>query len=142
MKEIIEIFCHAFFEGQGVFYLLLKAFDHLYTQFGIYNNAAIYPTVKDVFNYLENYPTRGRETWWKASALRALGSLSYGEIGRTLSIRRRYPFEFFLNQNVVFELDGLTEADRTFFIEALLLWIHHYRLQEGRRGGSLNTRSS
>jgi hypothetical protein len=34
---------------------------------------------------------------------------------------------------VVLELDALTNADKIFLIEALLLWIHHYRLADGKR---------
>jgi len=34
---------------------------------------------------------------------------------------------------VVLELDALTNADKTFLIEALLLWIHHYRMAQDQR---------
>ena len=34
---------------------------------------------------------------------------------------------------MVFEFDALTNADKIFFIESLILWIHHYRLQEETR---------
>ena len=38
-----------------------------------------------------------------------------------------------LNRQVVLELDALTNADKTFLIESLLLWIHHYRMGSGQR---------
>jgi DNA-binding MarR family transcriptional regulator len=38
-----------------------------------------------------------------------------------------------LNRDVVLELDALTDDCKTFFIEALLLWIHHYRMHEEQR---------
>jgi len=38
-----------------------------------------------------------------------------------------------LERRVILELDVLTSADKTFLVEALLLWIHHYRLGHARR---------
>ena len=38
-----------------------------------------------------------------------------------------------LDKRVVLELDALTNADKTFLIEALLLWIHHYRMAQDQR---------
>lgn len=134
VKKVVEVFCHAFFEGHGVFYLMLNAIDSLYKQFGVYDGSGVYPTLKDVYNFLEGYPARSREVLWKASALRGLATLCYGEIGRTVNVRNQVPFNYFLDKNVVFELDALSEDDRTFFIEAILLWIHQYRLQQSEKG--------
>jgi len=33
-----------------------------------------------------------------------------------------------LEKQVIFELDSLSNADKSFFIQSLLLWIHHYRM--------------
>lgn len=38
-----------------------------------------------------------------------------------------------LNKRVILELDALTNSDKTFLIEALLLWIHHYRMGQTDR---------
>jgi len=40
-----------------------------------------------------------------------------------------------LENSVVLELDALTNTDKIFLVESLLLWIHHYRLSspKGRR---------
>ena len=40
-----------------------------------------------------------------------------------------------LKNSVILELDALTNTDKTFLVESLLLWIHHYRLASpgGRR---------
>jgi phosphatidylserine/phosphatidylglycerophosphate/cardiolipin synthase-like enzyme len=34
---------------------------------------------------------------------------------------------------VILELDALTQSDKVFFTQALLLWIHHLRMTEARR---------
>ena len=38
-----------------------------------------------------------------------------------------------MKRNVILELDGLTNADKTLIIESMLLWIHHYRLSQPDR---------
>ncbi len=38
-----------------------------------------------------------------------------------------------LDQNVILELDALTQSDKTFFIQSVLLYLHHERMTEERR---------
>jgi predicted transcriptional regulator len=68
-----------------------------------------------------------------ASALRAVGTLCFGEMGIVLNTRKPLMVKDLLDRNVVLELDGLTNSDKAFFTEALLLHIHHFRLAEGKR---------
>lgn len=62
-----------------------------------------------------------------------MGTLCYGEIEKVLNAKSAIGIEDILKRNVIFELDALTNADKIFFIESLILWIHHYRLQEKAR---------
>jgi hypothetical protein len=80
-----------------------------------------------------SYKATGREAQWMDSTARAIAALCYGETGAVFNTGRPTPLESLLEQDVVLELDALTNTDKTFLIEALLLWIHHYRLQESRR---------
>jgi len=41
--------------------------------------------------------------------------------------------EELLSRPVILELDALTQSDKVFFVQALLLWIHHYRMAEPTR---------
>jgi len=41
--------------------------------------------------------------------------------------------EHILSKTVILELDALTQQDKVFSIEALLLWIHHRRMIEKQR---------
>jgi hypothetical protein len=82
---------------------------------------------------LEKTEVKGRKALWMDSTLRTLGVLCFGEFGRIMNVRKSYPIADLLKENVILELDALTNSDKTFFIEALLLWIHHYRLSEGER---------
>jgi len=134
LKKLIEIMCHSYFLGEGVAYLLQKAIDSVYREFGVYEGRnRIYPNLMDVKEWLENCKTKGRESAWMDSALRAAGVLCFGEVGKVLNQRENFPVDKLLEKNVILELDALTSSDKTFLIESLLLWIHHYRMAEGQR---------
>lgn len=134
LKKLIEVMCHAYFLGEGVAFLLQKAIDKAYSDSDVYSEVPNeYPTFKDVLAILEKMEVKGRKALWMDSTLRTLGVLCFGEFGRVLNVRKPYPLADLLRENVVLELDALTNSDKTFFIEALLLWIHHFRLSEGER---------
>jgi len=133
LKKLIEIMCHAYFLGEGVAYLFQKAIDSVYREWGIYQGQENYPNLMDVKEWLENYQAKGRESAWMDSALRAVGVLCYGEVGKVLNQRRPFPLDKLLEKNVILELDALTNSDKTFLIESLLLWIHHYRMSQSQR---------
>jgi hypothetical protein len=134
LKKIIEIMAGAFYVGEGVIYLMQKAIDAVYGEFGVYKGKIKkYPTMSDVLEWIKGYKAKGREINWLASTLRTLASLCFGEMGKVINVRNHLGIEEFLKKNVIMELDALTNTDKTFFIEALLLWIHHYRLAEGDR---------
>jgi hypothetical protein len=132
LGKMIEIMAHAFFLGEGVIYILSKAIDTIYTQFGVYEDTSKWPTFRDVLNFLENYESKGRETQWLASALRAASMLCFGELDRILNVGH-YPIDKLLERNVILELDALTDTAKIFLTESLLLWIHHYRMAQGKR---------
>ena len=132
LAKIIEIISHAYFLGEGVMYILSKAIDAVYKEFGTYQGSSVWPTFRNVFRYLENYESKGRETQWLASALRAIATLCFGEMDRILNTGH-YPINQLLEKNVILEVDALTDSAKIFLTEALLLWIHHYRMAEGKR---------
>jgi hypothetical protein len=133
LKKLIEIMCHVYWLGEGVAYLLQKSIDSVYQDFGIYKGTNRFPTLEDVKRWLEEYKAKRREAQWMDSTLRAIATLCYGDIGRVLNSPVTLRLEELLKQNVILELDALTNSDKTFLIESLLLWIHHYRLQEKER---------
>lgn len=134
LKKIIEIMAGAFYVGEGVIHLMQKAIDAVYKEFGVYKGKVKeYPIMSDVLEWIKDYRAKGREINWLASTLRTLASLCFGEMGKVINVRNHPGIEELLKKNVIMELDALTNTDKTFFIEALLLWIHHYRLAEGNR---------
>jgi DNA-binding MarR family transcriptional regulator len=134
LKKLIEIMCHAYYLGEGVAILLLRAIDALYKQCGLYAGSPKgYPTVANLRSWLQSYGAKGREASWMESAVRAVETLCFGEVGNVLNDGPFYDISRLLSKKVVLELDALTNADKTFLIEALLLWIHHYRMAQGQR---------
>ncbi len=130
LKKLIEIIAHATYVGEGVMYLLQKALDRTYRDFGLYNSKPItnYPTLKDLLNTIESTDAKGREAGWMSSTLRALGALTFGETGKTFNVRQQSDMVDLLDQQVILEMDSLTNTDKIFLVESILLWIHHYRL--------------
>ena len=77
--------------------------------------------------------TRGREAGWLSSTLRALSSLCFGGMGDLLNSSSNQSIDHILDGNVVLELDGLSQADKTFFVQACLLYLHHKKMAENVR---------
>jgi len=134
LKKLIEIIAHAYYLGEGVMYLFQEAFHAVYTAFGVYQGTnRRFPTFWDVLQWLEKHPVKGRKGLWMDSAMRAIRSICFGPMGKVVNTSVQTNVATLLEQNIVLELDNLTNADKTLIIESLLLWIHHYRLGESQR---------
>lgn len=133
LKKIIEVVAHSYFLGEGVMYLLQKAINSVYRKYGVYDGTVRnYPTFRDVLRWFDKYHAKGREANWLVSTLRAISTICFGEMNR-LTNTGNQQIDQLLKKKVILELDALTQSDKIFFIEALLLWIHHYRLREKER---------
>jgi hypothetical protein len=134
LKKLIEVMCHAYFLGDGVTYLLTQTFDALYKKYGVYWGVRKYdPTMKDAYQAIRYMNYKGRQSLWLASTIRAVYALCFGEFGKVLSNNPATPINDILMGQVIIELDSLSNADKIFFIEALLLWIYFYRMADGKR---------
>ncbi len=67
------------------------------------------------------------------STMRGVKSICFGHMGNVVNTVVQPNLAALLEKNVILELDGLTNADKTFIIESMLLWIHHYRLSRPHR---------
>jgi hypothetical protein len=115
-------------------FLLQEALDAVYKAFKVYSGQpGKYPTFKDILDWLEKYPAKGRKALWMDSALRGVKSICFGHMGNVVNTAVQPNIADLLKRNVIMELDALTNADKTFIIESLLLWIHHYRLAQPQR---------
>jgi len=129
LKKLIDVIGESTYVGEGVQFLLQEAMDSLYRKHGVYSGKAeTYPTLRDVFEAIETRQVSSRARDWMASTRRALGALCFGEMGRVVETQSNTALEELLRKNVVLELDSLTSMDKSFLIQSLLLWIHHYRM--------------
>jgi len=134
LKKLIEIIAHAYYLGEGVMYLFQEAIHSVYKTSGIYKGTnKEYPTFLDVLHWLEDQPVKGRKSLWMDSAIRAIKSICFGSMGKVMNTKIQSNLGALLNQNVILELDRLTNADKTLIVESILLWIHHYRMAEQER---------
>lgn len=134
LKKLIEIMMHVYWLGDGVAYLLQKAIDEVYQEKGAYENRATsFPTLFDVRDWLRAYKSKGRESQWMDSTRRVIETLCFGQVGRVVQTRSNSGFERMLGLPVVLELDSLSNSDKTFLIECILLWLYHKRMNETGR---------
>lgn len=134
LKKIIEVIAHAYMLGNGVLYLLQESVNAVYEKFGLYSGRIErYPTIRDVLDEAKRRDSKGREAGWLASALRALSSMCFGDMDQVINSGLNQHLADLLEKPVILELDALTQSDKVFFIQAILLWIHHYRMLEGGR---------
>ena len=128
LKKLISVVAHAYLLGDGVIFLLQEAIDHVYREHGVYEGKVEqWPTFRDVYDYLRGRDSPGREAGWMSSAMRALSSLCFGEMD-VLVNQGSDDLIKLLDRPVILELDALTQSDKVFFIQATLLFIHHYRI--------------
>ncbi len=131
LKKIIEVIAHAYFLGDGVLYLLQQYLDAVYKEFGVYDGTVQrWPTLRDVMDRAQKHNAKGREAGWLSSTFRALSSLCFGEMDTLVNQGENRSLDHVLEKSVILELDALTQSDKVFFIQAVLLWIHHKRMTE------------
>lgn len=134
MAMLVDVMKHAFFVAHGVEYFFRKGIDYLYQQFGIYDGKKEYPAFTDLEKVLQKEFVRGREMLWMSSVKRSLAVLTFsGLLGEILNVRQHHDFEDILNHQVILEMDNLATIEKIFLIESLLLWIYHFRKDQGNR---------
>jgi hypothetical protein len=134
LKKLNEVLAHSYCLGNGCLFLLQQAVDTVYEEAGVYDGTVEkWPTFKDVMYEARNMDTRGRESGWLSSTLRALSTLCFGDMDKLVNSNNNKSIDHILDKNVILELDALTQSDKTFFIQSALLYLHHKRMTEERR---------
>ena len=134
LKKLNEVIAHSYCLGNGVLFLLQQAVDAVYEEAGVYDGTVEkWPTFKDVMAKARGMDTRGRESGWLSSTLRALATLCFGDMDKLVNSNNNTSIDHILDKNVILELDALTQSDKTFFVQSSLLYLHHKRMAEERR---------
>lgn len=126
VRKIIEVLCHAYFGGEGVMDILTRSAAKAYAEIDR-------PFSAEILQHVDRIPEKSRQAQWKMSSQRILRALEFAGMGQVMRTRSNDYIPKLLNQQVILEMDSLADSDKTFLIEALLLWIHHYRLNGGKR---------
>ncbi len=134
MMKLVDVILHAYFCGAGVEYIVRRALYVVYEECGYHTGARTsVPTFHQARLFVMKWHLQGRMQLWQASALRVLESLCFPHgLGPVVNRTTPTPTEL-LGAPLVLELDGLSDADKVFFTEAMILWIYEYRKQDESR---------
>jgi DNA helicase HerA-like ATPase len=130
--KLVDVINHAYLGSYGTEYilrdLLIKAYKHTKTLEG----SEEYPTFKLVREYLKKNFFKGRMEWWNQTAIRILDNLTYeGGLGPVLNTEKKTNLKELLKEDIIIELDTLSNDDKKFLTEALILWIYEFRKNQG-----------
>jgi len=133
--RLVDVIKHAYFVGEGVEYLLRDAIDKVYEDCGLFGGEIRQaPNFYQVRAYVTSKRLQGRMSLWQASAIRVLESLCFGHgLGPVVNTNSQWDHKDLLKRVVVLELDSLSDADKIFFTEALILWLYELRKTEPQR---------
>jgi len=115
LKKLNEVIAHSYCLGNGVLFLLQQAVDAVYQDAGVYDGTVEkWPNFNDILEKARNMDTRGRETGWLSSTLRALSALCFGDMGKLLNSSNNKSLNHILGKSVILELDALTQSDKVY----------------------------
>lgn len=130
---ITDVIKHAFFIAHGGEYFFRKGIDALYQRNKVYEGGKNYPTFRMLDKLLVGQYVKGREMLWMSSVKRVLSSLTFsGLLGDHINSFENTDLEKLFKGQVIVELDNLATIEKIFIVEALLLWIYHFRKQLGK----------
>lgn len=118
-KKLCEVVEWAYFLGFGVHDVMMEAYDK--------------GNFEEMRDWLLKQHKRGREMLWWASTKRTLNSINFGGLGRMVNHEKPLNMKKLLKQNVVLELDGLSESEKCFVIGSILNWIQEFRRAQPER---------
>lgn len=135
LMKLVDVLKHAYFVGEGVEFLLRAAIDEVYEDCGYLDGShRSTPTFAHVYEQLMGRRVHGRMMLWKASAVRVLETLTFRHgLGNVLNGAAEWDYEMVLNSDVVLELDALSDSDKVFLVESMILWIYEFRKNRGKR---------
>jgi hypothetical protein len=134
LKKLNQIIAHSYCLGNGCLFLLQQAVDAVYEEAGVYDGTVEkWPTFQAVMTKARGMDSRGRESGWLSSTLRALATLCFGDMDTLLNTNSNRSIDHILDKNVILELDALTQSDKTFFVQAAMLYLHHQKMADGKR---------
>ncbi len=121
-KQFIQCISHAYFLGHGCEVILQDVIGK------------DTKTLIDILRRLQTYPAKWRKLQWLQSTERAIQALCYGGISNVLNVNTCQSIDYWLERNIVLELDALTESEAKFFVNILMSQIYLYRKEHQHSG--------
>jgi DNA helicase HerA-like ATPase len=130
--KLVDVINHAYLGSFGTEYILRNIIIRAYKHTKTLEGSGEYPTFKLVREYLKKNFFKGRMEWWNQTAIRILDNLTYeGGLGPVLNTERKTNLKELLKEDLIIKLDPLSNDDKKFLTEALLLWIYEFRKNQG-----------
>jgi DNA-binding MarR family transcriptional regulator len=135
-----EIFSHATALLSGSKNYLLKKIVELYKLYGLFDDVSgPYPSLHELQRLIEedsmNYVRKASD--YRETVLNRLEAMNLTS-GTVFDCSRGYGAEELLQEDVVFEFDGLSRDVQNFLMEVLFAYVYEHRLAQNRRGQGLN----
>jgi uncharacterized protein DUF87 len=122
ITHVIDVMAQAYTLGDGARTILHRALAALYEA----ENRS--PTVQQVIDQVELTPNTGRAGGWKVSAMRALESLRFTDLGAQEGVTQEEQLRGLLTGGTIIELNGLAGNAKRFLINTICLWIYQLKL--------------
>jgi len=134
LMKLVDVIKHTYFVGEGVEFLLREAIDWVYEKTGFHDGSGQEtPTFERVKDFVYKKHLQGRMSLWKASALRVLESLCFRHgLGPVVNCTETLDVGL-LEAPIILELDSLSDVDKIFMTEVMILWLYEFRKLEGKR---------
>ena len=135
LMKLVDVMNHAYFGGQGTEFLLREAITSIYDECGLFGGfPQKTPSLDDVRVKIHKRFVQGRMQLWKASVIRMLESMVFEHgLGQVMHTTGMTSLDGLLDKNVVLELDALSDSDKIFLVEVIILWIYEYRKHQPER---------
>jgi hypothetical protein len=125
----------AFYVGEGVKSLLLKAKHSNYEKFGLYSGTSkTLPTPADDLEELKTLNLKRRKLDWFQSAERTMDALSFGKMGKMLNVRQCPDITGLTKRSIIFEMLHLSKVETKYFTSAILTRIYLWKKVATQKG--------
>ncbi len=136
MQAFTNVFCQVFWLLSGSKGLILDHVKKLYSDYGVFSGKDVFPTLFDLYDSLKAHKLErmyGREAGFLESAQNRVNECLLS-LGNIVSYDRGYVLEDLLNDNLVFELEGLLSENKAFILNIILHYTFLYRISNNQRG--------
>ena len=136
MQAFTNVFSQVYWLLSGTKAILLEHIDRLYRDYRVFEGSDVYPSMLDLAECLKQRKLErkyGRETGFWESAKNRLDEVLLSFSGM-FDCDKGFSLTELLENNVVFELEGLLTENQSFIINIILRSVFQYRITKGQRG--------